>query len=68
MAQSLPTDIIRHIFTFLPQSTPTALAFRHVRLEADNKDVSAFKRIASTEQLSALVREVTVDAGAIRLP
>lgn len=77
----LPYDILRHIFSFLPQTTlvhcrllsrasgalATALAFRQVRLETFC-DCLPYIRISESAYLRTLVREVTLDVGQMLLP
>lgn len=69
----LPEELLRHIFSLLPQPTlvqcrllnrasgalATALAFRHVRLEV-LCDTSPFMHISTSPKLRQLVREVTI--------
>lgn len=71
---SLPDDVFRHIFSYLPRDTlaqcrylsqsvePLARAFlfRHARLEI-GWNVDVFLNIASSERLRPFVRELTVD-------
>lgn len=71
---ALPEDVLRNIFSFLPQPTllscrlinratgvlATALVFSHVRLEATRQSLS-FLKISESVQLRGVVREITVD-------
>lgn len=71
---NLPDDILRQIFSYLPQSSllqcrvlchsaeplASALAFRHVRLNGDREPLS-FVRISECERLAAVVREMTIN-------
>lgn len=73
---TFPDDILRHIFSSLPQNTvlncrllnrasgylATSVAFRHVRLEI-LCDPLPFVRISQSPQLRRMVREITIDAG-----
>jgi hypothetical protein len=71
---ALPAEIYSQIFNFLPQPTvkdcrllnkhvgctTTTLAFRHMRLQAE-EDASRFVKVALSDSLRSLVREVTID-------
>lgn len=77
----IPDDVLRHIFSFLPQETlvqcrflsreieplARALAFRSVRLER-GCDVDPFLNVARSERLRPLVRELTLDFSQGKLP
>jgi len=72
---TLPVYVYRLIFSFLPvaslvqcrlanrlfSSLATEHAFRHVRLEAAY-DAAVFERIAKSDELRFVVREITVDS------
>lgn len=78
---TLPDDILRQIFSILPQNTvlncrllsqassylATSLAFRHVRLETFC-DALPFVHISESPRLCPLVREISIDAWQGSLP
>lgn len=77
----IPEDVLRLIFSFLPQETlvqcrflsrsveplARALAFRSVRLER-GRDVNLFRNITKSERLRPFVRELTLDISQGGLP
>lgn len=77
----IPDDVLRQIFSFLPQETlvqcrflsraveplAKALAFRSVRLERAC-DVDPFLNVARSERLRPFVREFTLDLSQGKLP
>lgn len=76
-----PDDVLRHIFSYLPQETlvqcrflsrsveplARALAFRSVRLERAG-NIDPFLNVAKSERLRPFVRELTVDFSQGKIP
>lgn len=78
---NFPDDVLRHVFSYLPQETlaqcrflsraveplARAFVFRQTRLEVDS-DVELFLNIVRSERLRPYVRELTVDLSQEKRP